>query len=419
MERLLAAVKKILPRSLFAALQPWYHYTLAVLAAVWYGFPSQHLRVIAVTGTKGKSTTVELIAALLSDAGYQVASLSTIQFRVGDEVRRNLFKMTMPGRFFVQRFLHEAKTARCQYAVVEMTSEGARQWRHHLVQLDALVFTNLAPEHIESHGSFDAYKACKLRLRDALAHSPKRGKYVVVNRDDAHAEDFLDVPDTVEKITYGLDDARPFNTNERGTLLTLRGVSIFTPLVGAFNLANILAAASVALREGVSLAQIKATLEKTDTIKGRVEKIDEGQKFTVVVDYAHTPESLTALYEAFSGRKICVLGNTGGGRDTWKRPLMGEIADTHCAHIILTDEDPYDEDPRRIVEEMRAAIHATPVEIVMDRRRAIRRALRKANAGDVVLITGKGTDPFIMRAHGAREPWSDEKVVREELRKLK
>ncbi|OYV26539.1 MAG: hypothetical protein B7W98_03065, partial [Parcubacteria group bacterium 20-58-5] len=145
---------------------------------------------------------------------------------------------------------------------------------------------------------------------------------------------------------------------------------------------------------------------------------DVGQNFLAVVDYAHTPDSLQALYDAFPNRrKICVLGNTGGGRDTWKRPAMGKIADEACAEVFLTNEDPYDEDPKQIVDAMAAGMARTP-QIIMDRREAIRAALRAARAGDAVLISGKGTDPFIMGAHGTKEPWSDASVVREELEKL-
>ncbi|HYF29045.1 MAG TPA: cyanophycin synthetase, partial [Candidatus Paceibacterota bacterium] len=147
------------------------------------------------------------------------------------------------------------------------------------------------------------------------------------------------------------------------------------------------------------------------------ERIEEGQGFQAVVDYAHTPDSLAALYSAYPGRKICVLGNTGGGRDTWKRPEMGRIADEACDEVILTNEDPYDEDPRAIVEAMAAGMKRAP-KIIMDRREAIGAALSLARPGDAVLITGKGTDPYIMEANGKKTPWSDAAVVREELKKL-
>jgi UDP-N-acetylmuramoyl-L-alanyl-D-glutamate--2,6-diaminopimelate ligase len=167
---------------------------------------------------------------------------------------------------------------------------------------------------------------------------------------------------------------------------------------------------------GISTSAIKRGLENLKTIPGRGERIDEGQSFTVVVDYAHTPDSLRALYGAYKdSRKICVLGNTGGGRDTWKRPVMGGIADESCAEVILTNEDPYDEDPRSIVEEMARGMQRAPA-IIMDRRKAIAEAFRRAHPGDAVLISGKGTDPCICVENGKKIPWSDSAVAREELR---
>ena len=180
---------------------------------------------------------------------------------------------------------------------------------------------------------------------------------------------------------------------------------------------NALAVIHAARFVGISLQDCADALRVLERIPGRTERIDMGQGFQVVVDYAHTPDSLAALYSAYPVRKICVLGNTGGGRDTWKRPEMGRIADEACDEVILTNEDPYDEDPRAIVEAMVSGMKRTPT-VVMDRREAIQTALSRAGAGDAVLITGKGTDPYIMGPNGTKTPWSDAEVVREELRKL-
>jgi UDP-N-acetylmuramoyl-L-alanyl-D-glutamate--2,6-diaminopimelate ligase len=187
-----------------------------------------------------------------------------------------------------------------------------------------------------------------------------------------------------------------------------------------------LAAAVTARSFGVSTNDIKSGLEKMNVIRGRVEKIDEGQKFEAVVDYAHTIDSLQKLYQAFPDRdKICVLGNTGGGRDKWKRAGMAEVAERNCRHIILTNEDPYDEDPHVIVDQMAQAVKdKSKVEIIMDRRAAIAKALTLANQISspqnkiAVLISGKGTDPYIMLENGKKERWSDEAVTREELKKI-
>lgn len=403
-EVLLSALKRVIPKKIFIALQPSYHFALAFCAAVFYWFPSRHIKVVAVTGTKGKSTVVELTAAILEEAGFRVASLSTIQFKIGREVRRNLYKMTTPGRFFVQKFLREAVRARCAYAVVEMTSEAARQFRHAFIDFDALIFTNLAHEHIESHGSYEKYRDAKLSLVRALERSPKRPRIIVANLGDAEGQRFLDAR-VEERIPYrfSAENTKPF----------------ISKLHGAFNQENMLAAAAFARSQGVAEATIARALAKVSVIPGRVEYIRCGQDFDVVVDYAHTPDSLRKLYEAFPNRrKICVLGNTGGGRDAWKRPEMGRIADEYCDKVILTNEDPYDENPRAIVEAMARGMKKQAPEIIMDRREAIRTAFQTAHAGDIVLITGKGTDPYIMGTRGAKEPWDDREVAREELWRL-
>lgn len=415
---ILATIRSCIPKRLFRALQPSYHSALASIAALRYRFPSRTLFVIGVTGTKGKSTTTELIAAILEEAGCSVALSNTIRFKVGDVSEPNLYKMSMPGRFFLQHFLARARAAGCTHAVVELTSEGAKLMRHKHLELDALVFTNLSPEHIESHGSFEAYRDAKLSFRDALITSPKPRKVVVANSDDAHGARFLEVPETIARRPYALRNAEPHAENERGILLTLESVSIHSPLVGTFNLSNILAAATLARALGIPTETIKRAVEKLSLVKGRGERVEEDQPFTVIVDYAHTADSLEQLYRAFPReRKLCVLGSCGGGRDTGKRPAMAKIAETHCAEVVLTNEDPYDEDPEKIVREMTAGMEKQPT-VIMNRREAIRYALSRAHKGDAVLITGKGTDPYIMGPRGQKTPWSDEQVAREELRAL-
>src|SRR3989338_4776032 len=220
--------------------------------------------------------------------------------------------MTMPGRFFLQKFLRQAVNAGMQYAVIEMTSEGARQFRHKFIDLNALVVTNISPEHIESHGSYEKYLDAKLSIARALSKSKKENRVLIVNGDDIEAGKFLAIPNTKK-------------------------------LTGLFNVYNLLAAITFGKSQGIKEKTIKIALEKIKTIRGRVEKIELGQDFEVVVDYAHTTDSLEKFYQSFEGkRKICVLGNTGGGRDKWKRPAMGRIANQYCDTVILTNEDPYD-----------------------------------------------------------------------------
>lgn len=427
MNTMLYWIKRFLPSSVLQKIRPPYHLLLSYLGSVIYKKPSKHLTVIAVTGTKGKSTVTELITAILEADGKKVASLSTIQFKIGDEVRRNLFKMTLPGRFFLQKFLREAVDAKCTHAVIEMTSEGARQFRHKFVELDALVFTNLSPEHIESHGSFENYKKAKLEIAKQLEVSAKQPRYIVSNIDNEHGQDFLKIK-VEEKLPYQLSQLKLYTLHKDGIGLIFKDgdeeMTIRVPLVGLFNVYNTLAAITLTRALGVSLSTIEQALRSLKPIRGRVEHFyspkNAEKQVTAIVDYAHTPDSLEQLYKAFKDvPKVCILGNTGGGRDTWKRPEMAHIAERYCDHIILTNEDPYDEDPRKIVDEMaKGIIDRSKLEIIMDRRMAIATALQTAPAGGYVLISGKGTDPYIMGPHNSKQVWSDADVVQEELLKL-
>jgi UDP-N-acetylmuramoyl-L-alanyl-D-glutamate--2,6-diaminopimelate ligase len=409
------SLRRLVPRPLLSA----YHYALAIFGAVIYGFPSKKLFVVAVTGTKGKSSVVELIKNMFTEAGYKTASASTIRFTIGEDSERNLFKMTMPGRFFLEQFLRRAVREGATHAVVEMTSEGAKQFRHKGISLDALVFTNISPEHIESHGSFENYLAAKLSLAKHLEESRKRPRYIVANIDDEYGKKFLDI-NVEKKVPFSLKDAEPYKADDSSVRFVWKGGEVFTvPLPGLFNLKNLLAAVALGDAMGIPTSVIRKAFEHQEPIAGRAERVVKGQPFIAVVDYAHTPDSLKALYRTYSERRIiAVLGSTGGGRDKWKRPEMGSIADQYAGVVFLTNEDPYDEDPRKIIEDLAKGFSKHKPHVILDRRSAIREALREAKENDVVLITGKGTDPYIMGPNGSKRIWSDKEVVEEELEKL-
>lgn len=415
---ILQTIKKFIPKRLFDALAPSYHYSLALFGAIIYRFPSKRLTVIAVTGTKGKSSTVEMLNAIFEAAGKKTAVLGTIRFKIGGDSRPNKFKMTVPGRFFIQKFLRQAVNAHCDVAFLELSSEAAKQFRHKFVYLDALVFTNLSPEHIESHGSFEKYRAAKLALTETLRQKYKKRSVIVANTDDKESLAFLN-SGAREQYSFNSKDAGLYDIKPDGISLTFRNTRINSPLRGMFNIYNCLGAATCAEAFGISVADIKTGLENLSIIKGRVEFVKVGQDFDVVVDYAHTSGSLTELYKTFDKqKKICVLGNTGGGRDKWKRPEMARVADTFCDEIILTNEDPYDENPHQILEDMLPGFKLHAPTIIMNRREAIAEAIKRAKPKDAVLITGKGTDPFIMIAHNKKIPWSDYDVAKEELEKV-
>lgn len=361
---------------------------------------------IGVTGTKGKTTVVELINAGLEEAGKKTAILSSIRRKVGDKDGPNTGN-SMPGRFAIQKFLSDAVKAKCDYALVEVTSEGVTQHRHRNIDFDAGVFINLHPEHIESHGSFEKYRKAKTDFfRYAANRSRKGKKYFFINKDDENMPYFLGAANGGQKVMFGKSD---FRSN----------------MAGEFNKYNLGAAEAVLKTLGVSYEIIGRAFAKFNGVPGRMEYISRSP-FEVVVDYAHTPGSLEAVYRSLSegGKKklIGVLGSAGGGRDKWKRPNFGEIAARYCKEIILTDEDPYDEDPLKIIREIKAGIpksfKRSAVREILDRRDAIKWAVHSAEPGDTVVITGKGSERSIHVARGKKIPWSDKAVVMEILAEM-
>lgn len=429
-DQILFRMKKFIPRRLFLFFQPAYHFCLSFCAALFYGFPSRRLFVIGVTGTKGKTTVVEFLHALLEEGGASVASLSSLRFRIKDRETKNEQGMTLPGRFFVHKFLHGALRAGCRFAVLEITSEGIRQFRHRFLDFDAAVMTNVSPEHLESHGSFEKYLRAKLdlfwRLRpDAIA---------VLNAEDP-AVDRFSAATAAHKIYYSREkiiindrarQIRNIETREQGIRFRIDHVEFSSPLAGDMNVENILAVVAFGLARHMPLQTIAVGIAHVAAIPGRMEFVKK-EPFSVVVDYAHTPESLQKVYQAVGSRHrrmICVLGAAGGGRDTWKRPEFGRIAAEHCGEIILTNEDPYDENPETILDDIEKGVptsyklQATSFRRIIDRRQAICEALRSAGAEDAVVITGKGAEPWMRGPDNTKIPWDDRAVAREELKKL-
>ncbi len=431
--------EKVIPGPIFRFFQPAYHVLLALIAAVRHGFPSRKLIVIGVTGTNGKSTTVAILHELLRASGHRVGSLSSLRFRVNDEEKINAWKMTMPGRGFTQKFLADCVREKCEYAILEVTSEGIRQFRHAFINFDCAVFTNLTPEHIESHGSFEAYRAAKVRLFQRTAKSGRKRisgkpipKVIVVNIDDPeHAHFLAHGADSYVGFTLqGREEKslRPVSISDvregkDGISFSYNGEAFHSSLHGGFNAANI-AAAIAAFREfGGDTSAIGNGLKRIENVPGRFEYIEGSQPFDVIVDYAFTPNALTKAYASArasqsnkSRSMICVLGAAGGGRDAWKRPVLGEIASKFCDHIILADEDPYDENPQSILSDIEKGIRSREkCEKILNRVAAIERAISLAQEGDVVMLTGKGAEPWIVGPHGKKIPWDERKTAQEAL----
>jgi UDP-N-acetylmuramoyl-L-alanyl-D-glutamate--2,6-diaminopimelate ligase len=425
-------IKKIIPKDILDIL----HWVFSFIGAIKNRFPSNNLIVIGVTGTNGKSTVVQLLHEIFTEFGLNVASASTIRFRIKNKLETNRLKMTMPGRFALQDFLRKAADEGCQYAIVEVTSEGLKQNRAAFINFDCAVITNVRPEHIESHGSFEKYRSAKAILFKMLSSKRKNKikKISVVNLDDPsvmhYSRERAD-----EKIGYGLlnenkrKDVKRFFIPENikfladGTDFELEGAKYHSPLLGDFNLYNVLAAISVARAFEIPKEKIAQTIKNFKGAPGRLEILQD-KPFLVCIDYAHTPDALECVYRvarAFwvknGSRLIGVLGAAGGGRDKWKRPQMGSIAERFCDEIILTDEDPYSEDQEKIIHEIGHGISKKKYKKILDRRLAVREALNMAKPGDVVLITGKGAEKTMMTKYGAMD-WDERAIVLEEIGKV-
>lgn len=393
-----------------------YHCLLAWLGSVIYNRPSRQIYVLGVTGTKGKSTVLELVNAILEKAGKKTALLSSVRIKIDVLTEKNLTDNTMPGRFFIQKFLRQAVDAKCDYALLEVTSEGVRQYRHRFIDFDTALFLNLAREHIESHGSFEKYRSTKVSFfSDVAIFSKKSRKLFFINQEDLNNGFFVDA-------VRGRGEVYYFNREEfLIKKLGRRRSALGDWLSADFNLENAAAAARVTEILGIDWPTIKSALSSYKGLEGRMDSIQE-KPFRVVVDYAHTPDSLEKVYKnlsAKSQRLVCILGSAGGGRDKWKRPEMGRIASEYCKYIVLTDEDPYDEDPKNILKAVKSGIFNEFPEAniyeILDRRDGIKKAISLAKRGDTVIITGKGSENWIHVANGQKIPWNERKVVEEVL----
>jgi UDP-N-acetylmuramoyl-L-alanyl-D-glutamate--2,6-diaminopimelate ligase len=459
MDKILYYIKKIIPVKVFKLFQPAYHFLLNFLAAILFNRPSNKIIVIGVTGTTGKTTSVYLIAKTLEAAGLKVGYTSTAMFNDGEKEWLNEKKMTMIGRFFTQKIIKRMVKNGCHVAIVETTSEGIVQYRHRFINYDILVFTGLYPEHIESHGSFSNYKKSKQKLfkhlkkcqrkylddESRVVQGVKTGlmktdlkqfkKTVVVNGNDEHAADFLKFW-AEQKYVYFEDkndkviDLKNLviikysgmEISAAGTSFRVGDEKIKLQLLGEFNVTNAMNAVGVALAMELEWDKIKKGLQSIPGVAGRLERIDEGQDYTIIVDYAFEPKAVIKLYETAKliphEKIIHVLGSTGGGRDTARRPKLGELAGRNADIVIVTNEDPYDDDPGVIIDQVALGSEKVgkkeKVNLfkVLDRRDGIKKALSIAKSGDLVLITGKGSEQAICVAKGEKITWDDRGVVR-------
>jgi UDP-N-acetylmuramoyl-L-alanyl-D-glutamate--2,6-diaminopimelate ligase len=411
--------------------------TLAEIAAWWYGEPSRELGVVGVTGTDGKTTTSFLAAAALGRAGIPTGLIGTVATQIGGRREPNPDHSTTPEAPALQRALRAMVRAGDCAAIIETTSHGLAMDRVAAVGYDIAILTNLTHEHLELHGTFEAYRAAKVSLFERLATGPRNPakpgvgwpRAGIVNADDPSAAVFADATRRAgaRLLTYGTTpraDVRLAGVQESPSRLTVRYDAPSGPgalalrLAGRFNAHNALAVVALGEVLGLDPATVRAGLEAVPGVPGRMERVDAGQPFAVIVDYAHSPASLALVLDelgplasAGGGGLIAVFGSAGE-RDREKRPLMGRIAAERCRLVIVTDEDPRGEDRAAILEEIAVgaesagARRGANIELIPDRRAAIEHALASARAGDVVLLAGKGHETTILTADGP-VPWDE------------
>ncbi len=406
---------------------------LAGIAAAFHGHPARRLGMVGVTGTDGKTTTAHLIAAVLEAGGYPAACLSSVEFRSGGVARLNDTHMTTVESPEVQAFLAGAVAAGDRFAVVEASSHGLALHRVDQCEFDVGVFTNLTPDHLDFHRTVEAYRADKGRLFAMLDETAPKGvgRAAVLNADDPASEYFRTLT-KAPVITYGFGEGAGVRTIElraeglasRFRLRTPAGeAEVLLPLPGAFNVSNALAAAAVAHSQGVPLPDILRGLEGFGGVPGRLERIEAGQPFAVVVDIASTGPALrnvlTVLRPPAPGRLWVVFG-CAGERDPGRRDGMGRVAAELADFAVLTNEDPRSEDPDAIIEAIAGAMTAAgrregeDFVRLPDRREAIAYAFQQARPGDTVLLAGKGTEQSMV--FGRRHvPWDERSVARELL----
>ncbi len=412
---------------------------LSPIAAAFFRYPARELAVVGVTGSKGKTTTSTLLAHVLDAEGPASGLMTTVDFKIGARWWANKTRQTTLEALDVQRMLRDMANAGCRFAVVEASSHAlSPQWnRVGDCQFDVAVFTNITHEHLDYHGSFEQYRHDKARLFDLLQHNGKQRKIAIVNVDDPNAQFFIDAAGSSEIITYGMrnDNAsvRPRNVHTtrdgvRYTAITPWGeVDVQLAIPGAFNVLNSLSALAVGASQGIDLGACAAALQRIDGVRGRMERIELGQPFTVVVDYAHNPDSFEQVMGMMrpltTGKLISVFGSAGE-RDHEKRALQGALAGRYCDLVVITDEDPRDEEPEHILEAIAGGVRqAGKTEgrsylKIADRANAIREAVRRAAPGDIVLLLGKGHESNILYENGRSIPWSERDEATMALREL-
>jgi len=423
-------------------LRLFYHRVWAFLAAVIYRFPSRKMVIIAATGTNGKTSVCNMIADTLTHAGFPTCMMTTVRFRMKDKVWANRTKMTTSGRFALQKFLRRGANAGCEFAVFEATSIAMDQGRLTGINVDAGIFTNLTHDHILYHKTFENYRLAKEKLYNKIVHSSKKiyvsnsnkkviQKSLITYVEDPNSEHFLkyradaNLSFGMQKGDLKAEDVELSVTGTKfKTVVDGKKYPVNLKLVGEVSVLNALTVIGTLKNYGLTIEQIISGLESIENIPGRLEYVDEGQDFTVVVDYAHTESALEKIlkfYKQFTkGRVLVVFGATGGGRDKEKRPRMGAVAERYADFVVVTNDDPYREDPQEIISQIIGGMenpNSPNVKSIEDRAKAVECAIQEAKTDDVVIIAGKGGEEVIVIGD-TKIPYDDRVVARDAIRAL-
>lgn len=426
--KLVKVVRTLLPRPIIFSLEQFYRITRILIVSAYYGFPARRLSVIAVTGTNGKTTTVNYINEILKADGKKTAMFSTVSVELAGVSIPNDMNVTVANVRYMQRFFRDAKRAKVDYVVLEVTSHALDQYKLWLVPVMVAVMTNLTQDHLDYHKTMEAYAQAKSRLFRG------RPRYIVLNSDDAWFDYFNQFDAAEKKITYGMAPMAMMkieaaSTKETGGVARLVYddtllVALRTSLPGLYNIYNATAAASVGHLLGIKSTTLIRGISNLKAVTGRYQFVPNDRGYKIIVDYAHTPDAFEKLLgtvkDTNSGKVILVFGATGD-RDKTKRPIMGSIAAHYCDYIVLTDEESYNENPDRIRSDIRHGIEGSFEKIefveIADRYEAMKHALKRARKGDVVAITGMGHEQFRV-INGERHPWNDVDIVKKLLKQL-
>lgn len=401
---------------------------MAILADIFYGQPTKQLHLIGVTGTNGKTTTTHLIEKILQDAGKTTGRIGTINTKINETEYE--VKNTTPESLDLQKVFHKMVAENVDSAVMEVSSHALDMGRVRGCDFDVAVFTNLTRDHLDYHQTMEAYKQAKGLLFSQLGNTYDKGrkKVAVLNRDD-RASTVYEKMTAADVLGYGINEkadvqASNISLSAEGSRFTLstpyEQTSIQMRMVGLFSIYNALAAVSACLAVGVTLESMKQSLYTIAGVPGRFEAVDENQPFTVLVDYAHTPDSLLNVLQTvkqFAKGDVTVVVGCGGDRDRTKRPLMAEISLHNSDYAIFTSDNPRSEDPEAILRDMTNGLSGQ-FETIVDRKEAIYRAIERADRGDVVVIAGKGHETVQVIGDRIYE-FDDRKVAREAIKELK